>query len=119
MAGGLGDIEIRAVEDDAGLVVTGAGQGVEQRGAGRFIQADGIRGDLRRFGEIRHRSGGDDLFDRVAADAVAHEQPVLGENFQVEGFISGATLAQLLQLREGHEALCRAGRSVRVLPGAG
>ena len=41
VAAGLGHVEVRAIEDDARLVVAGAGQGVEQRGAGGFIQADG------------------------------------------------------------------------------
>ena len=52
MAGGFGNVEVRAVEDNPGLVVAGTGQGVEQRGAGRFIQADGLRGDLRHLGEV-------------------------------------------------------------------
>ncbi len=105
MTGGFGHVEVRAVEDDPGLVVAGAGQGVEQRGAGGFVQADGLRGDLRTAREVRDRSGGDDLFDRVAADAVTQQQLVLAEHFQVEGFIGRAGLAELLQLSEGHKAL--------------
>ena len=111
VAGGLGHVEVRAVEDDPGLVVAGAGQGVEQRGAGGFIQADGLRGDLRRLGEVRDWSGGDDLFDRVAADAVTQQQLVLGEHFQFEDFIGRAGFAELLQLTRKHEARCRICRS--------
>ena len=107
MAGGFGHIQVRAVEDDARLVVAGAGQGVEQRSAGRFIQTDGLRGDLRRFGEVCGRNRGDDLFDRVAADAVAQQQFVLGEHFQFEGFIGRAGFDELLQLTQRNSTRCR------------
>ena len=92
VAGGFGHVEVRAVEDDTGLVVAGAGQGVEQRGPGGFVQTHGLRGDLRRHREVRDRNRGDDLFDRMAADAVAQEQLVLAEHFEVEGFVAGQVL---------------------------
>ena len=101
---GLGHVEVRAVEDDPGHIVAGAGQGVEQRGPGGFIQADGGGSDLRHLGEIRDRRRGEDLFDGVTADAVAQEQLLVAEHFQFERLVGRANLAQALQFAEGHEA---------------
>ena len=81
VAGGFRHVEVRAVEDDARLVVTGASQGIKQRTLRGFIQADGRSGDLRWRRKVTGGKYRNHLFDGVTIDMPADDQLVRGEHF--------------------------------------